>query len=135
REVTGDWERDSVDGETVGVGLVEALERALANRQGPARSHEQLAQLLIEEGRLSGSAAALAPTVAAAIRADNARAALRGERARFRVWGDAVELTDWSLPNDALRAEAELRRALARQQEAVRRGFLRLMSDLPNAGL
>jgi hypothetical protein len=135
REVTGDWERDSADGETVGVGLVEALEKALSNRQGPARSHEQLAQVLIEDGRLSGNASALAPTVAAAIRADNARAVLRGERARFRVWGDAVELTDWSLPNDALRAEAELRRALSRQQEAVRRGFLRMMGDLPNAGL
>jgi len=135
REVTGDWERDSVDGETVGVGLVDALERALSNRQGPARSHEQLAQALVEDGRLSGNAAALAPTVAAAIRADNARAALRGERARFRVWGDAVELTDWSLPTEALRAEADLRRALARQQEAVRRGFLRMMGDLPNAGL
>lgn len=135
REVTGEWERDSVDGETVGVGLVDALERALSNRQGPARSHEQLAQALVEDGRLSGNAAALAPTVAAAIRADNARAVLRGERARFRVWGDAVELTDWSLPSDALRAEADLRRALSRQQEAVRRGFLRMMGDLPNAGL
>ena len=53
REVTGEWERDSADGETVGVGLVEALERALANRQGPARSHEQLAQILVEDGRVA----------------------------------------------------------------------------------
>ncbi|MCB9659069.1 MAG: hypothetical protein H6726_15565 [Sandaracinaceae bacterium] len=135
RDVLGDWEREPGEGETVGIGLVEALERALSARQGPARSHEQLAQLLVEEGRLQGSAAALAPTVAAAVRADNARAQLQGARPRFRVWGDAVELTDWSLPNDALRAEAELRRALARQQDAVRRGFLRMVGDLPNAGL
>jgi hypothetical protein len=94
----------------------------------------RVADLLIRRGRMNGTPEALAPTVAAALRADVARAARAHARSRFRITQQRVSLTEWLLPREALRAEEQALQSAERQREQVRRAFLSKLSELPAAG-
>jgi hypothetical protein len=83
---------------------------------------------------LSGSAEALAPTVAAALRADAARAQRNHARPRFRLIDQHVTLTEWLLPRDVVRCEENVEGAAEQQRDQVRRAFVNRLNDLPTAG-
>src|SRR5690554_5327092 len=135
RELGGDWNRAPEQGDAAGTELIEAIRDVL--ERGPKRSRRAraIAEELVRRRRLVGSGDALAPTIAAAVRADISRRRSSGGRARFRIDGDAISLVDWELPNDAVRAERDAARFAARQRDAIRRDFLRTLSDLPTSGL
>src|SRR5690554_713317 len=134
-ELTGDWNRAPERGDASGTELIEAIRDIL--ERGPKRSRRAraVAEDLVRRRRLVGTGEALAPTVAAAVRADISRRKSSGGRARFRIEDDAISLVDWELPNDAVRAERDAARFAARQRDAIRRDFLRTLSDLPTSGL
>src|SRR5690606_29529110 len=129
-EVSGNWNRAPERGESAGTELAETIRDIL--ERGPKRSKRAraIAEELVRRRRLTGAADALAPTVAAAVRADIARRASSGGRARFRIDGDAISLVDWELPGDAVRFEREAARVAGRQRDAVRREFLQTLADL-----
>jgi hypothetical protein len=104
----------------------------MSGGEARAQSYADIAGELVRRGRLSGDAGALAPTVAAAVRADSRRG--RGERARFRHVSGGVALTDWYMPRDAVYRERDAIRAAERQRSEVRRAFLRKIAELPPAG-
>src|SRR5690606_30519866 len=132
---TGSWNRAPERGDAAGTDLAETIRDIL--ERGPRRSKRAraIADELVRRRRLSGHGEALAPTVAAAVRADIARRAASGGRARFRIEGDAISLVDWELPNDAVRSERDGARTAARQRDAVRRDFLQTLADLPTSSL
>jgi len=105
-----------------------------------AVTYADLARLLVQRGRLTGDAAALAPTVAAAVRADVARGETgRMARPRFRhvptpSGAPGVGLTGWYHSRDMVHRERDAMRALDRYVEQVRRSFLRKLGDLPAGG-
>ena len=76
-------------GEPVGRDLSDAIETALRGRSRQPRSLVQVAEALIDSGRLAGTPALLAPTLGAAIRGDNAKRRAAGGRPRFRE-GDGL---------------------------------------------
>ncbi len=130
--VEGDWERQAPEGEMVGNQLADAVESVMGRR---GKTLLNIADRLVEKGRLSGEAAALAPTVAAAIRGDGARRQRAGAAPRFLLDGDEVMLVRQRLPGDAHRAEQDTLKAAARHQDIVRRTFIKRLADLPSASL
>ena len=122
-------------GEPVGRDLSDAIETALRSRSRQPRSLLQVAENLIESGRLSGSAATLAPTLSAAIRGDNAKRRAGGGRPRFREGDGQVSLLEWALPADAVNAERDALRAADRQRHGVRRALVKRLKDLPDGAL
>ncbi|MCB9615458.1 MAG: restriction endonuclease [Sandaracinus sp.] len=133
--IQGDWERVKPEGELVGKDLADAIESAMSQGKREGRAYVTVAESLVQKGRLSGDPAVLAPTLAAAVRGDDARRRLRGERPRFRVIDGGLELAEWALPHEAVRAEAEVLKAATRQRELVRRAFLKRLQDMPAASL
>ena len=122
-------------GEPVGRDLSDAIETALRSRGRQARSLLQVAENLIDGGRLSGSPATLAPTLSAAIRGDNAKRRASGRRPRFREGDGQVSLLEWDLPNDAVNAERDALRAADRQRHSVRRALIQRLKELPDGAL
>ena len=122
-------------GEPVGRDLSDAVETTLRGRSREPRTLTQLAEALIETGRLAGTPALLAPTLAAAIRGDNAKRRASGGRPRFREGDGLVSLMEWSLPSDAVNAERDAVRAADRQRQSVRRAFIKRLIDLPDGAL
>lgn len=122
-------------GEPVGRDLSDAIETTLRGRSRQARGLVQLAEALIDTGRLAGTPALLAPTLGAAIRGDNAKRQAAGGRPRFREGNGLVSLMEWSLPSDAVNAERDAVRAADRQRQSVRRAFIKRLRDLPDGAL
>ncbi len=122
-------------GEPVGRDLSDAVETTLRGRSREPRALAQVAETLIETGRLAGTPALLAPTLAAAIRGDNAKRRASGGRPRFREGDGLVSLMEWSLPSDAVNAERDAVRAADRQRQSVRRAFIKRLIDLPDGAL
>ena len=136
KQVSGDWNRKPADGDAVGGELADAIEKALsAGRSRQGQSHQAIAERLVRDGRLSGNAEDLAPTVAAAVRGDNARRSSAGGRPRFAERGAEVCLTRWDLSASAYRAEQDAIKSAARQTQAVRADFIKRVRSLPDAGL
>jgi hypothetical protein len=125
-----DLSREPGHDDLLGRDLADAVFSVLASGEAIPLSYAQIAEQLVRRGRLVGDASALAPTVAAAIRADGRRR----DRPRFRYTGGRVALVDWWLPRDAVRHEREAQRFAERQREQVRRAFLRKLQELPTAG-
>jgi hypothetical protein len=123
-------------GEPVGRDLSDAIETTLrGGRSRQPRSLVQLAEALIDTGRLAGAPTLLAPTLGAAIRGDSAKRRASGGRPRFREEAGLVSLLEWSLPGDAVNAERDAVRAADRQRQSVRRAFVRRLRDLPDGAL
>jgi hypothetical protein len=122
-------------GEPVGRDLADAIETSLRGRSRQTRTLVQLAEALIDTGRLAGTPALLAPTLGAAIRGDNAKRQAAGGRPRFREGDGLVSLMEWSLPSDAVNAERDAVRAADRQRQSVRRAFVKRLRDLPDGAL
>jgi len=122
-------------GEPVGRDLSDAIETALRGRSRQPRSLVQVAEALIDSGRLAGTPALLAPTLGAAIRGDNAKRRAAGGRPRFREGDGLVSLMEWDLPSDAVNAERDAVRAADRQRQSVRRAFIKRLRDLPDGAL
>jgi hypothetical protein len=122
-------------GEPVGRDLSDAIETALRGGSRRPRALVQVAQALIDSGRLAGTPGLLAPTLGAAIRGDNAKRRAAGGRARFRERDGLVSLMEWSLPSDAVNAERDAVRAADRQRQGVRRAFIKRLRDLPDGAL
>lgn len=127
-----DLSREPQEGDLLGRELSDAVHFVMSSGDASPQTYGAIAGELVRRGRLSGDAAALAPTVAAAIRADSRR--MRSERARFRHVPGGVALTDWYLPRDAVFRERDAIRAAERQRFEVRRAFLRKIAELPPAG-
>ncbi|MDH4281064.1 MAG: winged helix-turn-helix domain-containing protein, partial [Myxococcales bacterium] len=72
-------------GEPVGRDLSDAIETALRNGSRQPRTFVQVAEALIDSGRLAGTPGLLGPTLAAAVRGDNAKRRASGGRPRFRA--------------------------------------------------
>jgi restriction endonuclease Mrr len=133
--VRGDWHRAPEEGERVGHGLAEVVFELLDRGPDRPQTFARVAAELVRTNKLSGNAEALAPTVAAAVRADTARHTARDLRPRFRVQaGGVVSLVEWDVPREAQKAEREAERAAERQRDFARRAFLRMLSELPSAG-
>jgi hypothetical protein len=130
----GDPNREPADGELVGKELADAVHAVLGGLERHPQPLLRVAEQLVRRGRLVGDPAMLVPTVAAAVRADTARREAERMRPRFRLSLGRVALTDWSLPQEAIRFEAEAARAADRQREQVRQTFLRRVRELPAAG-
>jgi hypothetical protein len=122
-------------GEPVGRDLSDAIETALRGGGRQAKTLLQVAEALIDTGRLTGSPAVLAPTLAAAIRGDNAKRGASGGRPRFREGDGRVSLLEWDLPNEAVNAERDAVRAADRQRQSVHRAFVKRLRDLPDGAL
>jgi len=122
-------------GEPVGRDLSDAIETALRGRSRQPRALLQVAEALIDTGRLAGTPALLAPTLAAAIRGDNAKRQASGGRPRFREGDGLVSLMEWNLPSEAVNAERDAVRAADRQRQSVRREFVKRLRDLPDGAL
>jgi len=127
--------RAAEPGEPVGRDLSDAIETALRGGSRQARSLVQVAETLLDTGRLSGTAPLLAPTLGAAIRGDNAKRRASGGRPRFREGDGLVSLLEWDLPNDAVNAERDAVRAADRQRQGVHRAFIKRLRDLPDGAL
>ncbi len=127
--------RAAEPGEPLGRDLADAIEQALRGRSRQSKSLHQVAEALISAGRLSGAPADLAPTLAAAIRGDNARRRASAERQRFRESNGSVSLLEWDHPIDAIKSEQTAVRAAKRQQEDVRRAFIKRLRDFPDGAL
>ena len=134
-DVRGNWERGRGGGEPSGGALADSIEMVLSEGRRQARRLTQVAEALVKKGTLEGDAAALGPTLAAAIRADIATRASRRDRQRFHLVGDQLELFAWSHPHDALKAEVDVVRLAQKQRDHMRRALLRKMSDMPAASL
>lgn len=122
-------------GEPVGRDLSDAIETALRGGSRQPKTLIQVAEALIETGRLAGTPQLLAPTLGAAIRGDNAKRRASGGRPRFREAGGVTSLLEWDLPADAVNAERDAVRAADRQRQSVRRAFIKRLRDLPDGAL
>jgi hypothetical protein len=127
--------RAAAAGEPVGRDLSDAIETALRGGTRKARTLIQVADALIDTGRLAGTPSLLAPTLAAAVRGDNAKRGASGGRPRFREGDGFVALLEWDLPIDAVNAERDAVRAADRQRHNVRRAFIKRLRDLPDGAL
>jgi hypothetical protein len=127
--------RAAEPGEPVGRDLSDAIETALRGGSRQARTLVQVAEALLDTGRLAGTAPLLAPTLGAAIRGDNAKRRASGGRPRFREGNGLVSLLEWDLPSDAVNAERDAVRAADRQRQGVHRAFIKRLRDLPNGAL
>jgi len=135
REPPASATRAAEAGEPVGRDLSDAIETALRGRSRQTRTLVQVAEALIDTGRLAGTPALLAPTLGAAIRGDNAKRRASGGRPRFREGDGLVSLMEWDLPSDAVNAERDAVRAADRQRQSVRRAFIKRLRDLPDGAL
>jgi restriction endonuclease Mrr len=97
---------------------------------GPV-SLRQITEAAQRRNKVLGDTQQVQSMVAAAVRADNARRIATGARPRFRFSGGRVGLTDWSLTNDLLAAEAEAIAAVERYRDAARKAFARKVAELP----
>jgi hypothetical protein len=97
---------------------------------GPV-SLRQITEAAQRRNKVMGDTQLVQSMVAAAVRADNARRLATGARPRFRFSGGRVGLTDWSLTNDLLAAEAEAIAAVERYRDAARKAFSRKVAELP----
>jgi len=122
-------------GEPVGRDLSDAIETALRGGSRKPRTLVQVAEALIDTGRLAGTPALLAPTLGAAVRGDNAKRRASGGRPRFREADGLVALLEWDLPSDAVNAERDALRAADRQRQSVRRAFIKRLRTLPDGAL
>jgi len=122
-------------GEPVGRDLSDAIETALRGGSRKARTLVQVAEALIDTGRLAGTPSLLAPTLGAAMRGDNAKRRASGGRPRFRESDGLIALLEWDLPNDAVNAERDAVRAADRQRHNVRRALIKRLRDLPDGAL
>lgn len=129
-----DFSREPGDGDLLGKGLADAAWTVLSRAERNPATFARVADMLVARGRLSGQGAALAPTIAAALRADVAASERTGMRARFLLRQGRVYLTDWLLPNEMVRAEESASRNAERQRGEARRAFLARVNDLPTAG-
>ena len=129
-----DLSRQPGDGDLLGKDLADAAYTVLARGDRSPASFARVADQLVRRGRLSGSAEALASTVAAALRADAARAQRNHARPRFRLIDQHVTLTEWLLPRDVVRCEENVEGAAEQQRDQVRRAFVNRLNDLPTAG-
>ena len=136
-----DFTREPADGDLLGKDLADACFHVLSqSADAAAVTYADLARLLVQRGRLTGDAAALAPTVAAAVRADVARGETgRIARPRFRhvptpSGAPGVGLTGWYHSRELVQRERDAMRGLDRYVEQVRRSFLRKLGDLPAGG-
>jgi hypothetical protein len=127
-----DMSRAPEEGDLLGRELADAIYGALESQPRKPVTHARAAELLISKGRLAGSPASLAPTVAAAVRADGLRRGALG--ARFRQVDGLLALTEWYLPKSVAKHEREAREAAEKQRSRVHRAFLRKLEDLPAAG-
>jgi len=134
-EVRGNWQREPGQGDLAGKELSDAIESTLASRGGRPRPFVDIAQSLVEKGRLSGDANALAPTIAAAVRGDVARRTATAQVPRFRLKYGEVALTEFLAGQDVARAEQDATRAVARHREIVHRALVRKLVELPNASM
>ncbi len=112
--------------------LSDAVFAVLSSGDPSPQTYGAIAGELVRRGRLAGEPGALAPTVAAAVRADSRKR--EGERARFRHVPGGVALADWYLPRDAVHRERYAVRAAERQRHEIRRAFIRKIAELPPAG-
>lgn len=126
--------RYAPDGELLGKDLADAVRAVLLRSDRRLLTLTKTAELLVGRGRLAGTAAALAPTVAAAVRADISRAELGGSRPRFRLKGNLIGLTEWQASRDAIRAEEAVAMAAERQREQTRRSLIQKLNELSTAG-
>lgn len=133
-EPSVDLNREPGDGDLLGKDLAEAAYHVLSRGDRSPTSFARIAEQLVRRGRLTGSPEALAPTVAASLRADVARGTQRGSRSRFRIAQQRVSLTEWLLPREALRYEEQASQSAERQRDQVRRAFMQRLNDLPIAG-
>ncbi|MGB3050747.1 MAG: winged helix-turn-helix domain-containing protein [Polyangiales bacterium] len=122
-------------GEPVGRDLSDAIETALRGGSRKPRTLVQVAEALIDTGRLAGTPSLLAPTLGAAVRGDNAKRRASGGRPRFREADGLVALLEWDLPSDAVNAERDALRAADRQRQGVRRALIKRLRDLPDGAL
>jgi hypothetical protein len=129
-----DWNRQPADGDLLGKDLADAAYHVLTRGDRTPASFARVADMLVRRGRLSGTPEALAPTVAAALRADAARAARADGRPRFRISGQRVSLSEWLLPREAVRSEESVEQSAEQQRDHVRRAFVGRLNDLPAAG-
>jgi restriction endonuclease Mrr len=118
--------------ELSGAALADLAEAALGpfQRQGNAPLR-QVAEAIQRRGRGGADVQQVLSAVAAAVRADNLRRESAGQRPRFRVNNGRVALTEWLLDGEALRIERDLQGLAQRYRDAVRRSFLRRLSELP----
>jgi len=129
-----DLSRQPADGDLLGKDLADAAYSVMVRGDRAPASFARVADQLVRRGRLSGSPDALAPTVAAALRADAARAQRSHARPRFRIVDQRVSLTEWLLPRDVVRCEENVENAAEQQRDQVRRAFVSRLNDLPTAG-
>ncbi|MCG8555465.1 MAG: HTH domain-containing protein [Proteobacteria bacterium] len=122
------------DADLLGRELADAVFSVLARGSRQPATFKRAAELLVERGRLGGSPAALASTVAASLRADNANRLRSTMPARFRIQGDRLTLTDWHLGSELVGAQEAVERAAVRQREVARRLFVNKLCDLPLTG-
>ncbi len=129
-----DFSRQPAEGDLLGKDLADAAYHVLSRGDRSPASFARVADLLVRKGRLSGSPDALAPTVAAALRADAARADRAHGRPRFRIAGQRVSLSEWLLPREAVRSSEAVEHNAEAQRDQVRRAFVGRLNDLPAAG-
>ncbi|MFI5306237.1 MAG: HTH domain-containing protein [Polyangiales bacterium] len=129
-----DFAREPGEGDLLGRDLADAAYQVLLRGDRMPATFPRIADLLVRRGRLSGSPEVLAPTVAAALRADAARAGRAHGRPRFRIAGQRVSLTEWLLPRDAVRSEEAAEHAAEAQRDQVRRAFAARLNEMPAAG-
>ncbi|MEM7448466.1 MAG: HTH domain-containing protein [Myxococcota bacterium] len=131
---SGDWNHVPDEGDVAGADLSDAVFQLLKGSNQKPRGYTWLADQLVRRGRLAGSADALVPTIAAAVRGDIARSEAGQLRPRFRVLEGQVHLSDWLHPGDALRAEGDVWRSAHRQRSQIRRSFVRTIAAMPATG-
>jgi hypothetical protein len=134
REPDVDLSRAPGEGDLLGKDLADAAFAVLSQAERAPASFARVADLLVRRGRLSGDPLQLAPTVAAALRADVALANKARVRSRFRLRGGEVALSNWRLPREAARFEDDAERAAERQRIEIRRAFVARLNELPAAG-
>jgi len=129
-----DWNRQPAEGDLLGKDLADAVWHVLSRGERVPHAFSRVADLLVRRGRLSGSAVALAPTIAAAVRADISRAELNRTRPRFRLRGGRLSLNEWLLPKSLARADQDLLASAERYAAELRRALIQKLSELPTAG-
>lgn len=129
-----DFTREPGDGDLIGRGLADAVYAVLSRAERTPISYARVADMLVQRGRLSGPGAVLAPTIAAALRAEVSGAHRRGGRIRFLLRDGQVRLTEWLLPTEMVRAEDNTARHAERQREQARRAWVLRINELPVAG-
>ncbi len=134
RGYDADSDADVPDNTLVGQSLADAVYLIMSTGPRQATSVARVTEALVRKGRLAGSVEALAPTVAAAIRADISQRKLTVQRPRFRFASrDRLLLVDWSLSREALRFEREVDLFANKQKREVRDIFCRKLEGLPMA--